>query len=128
MAETKETLLREILEKGFGGDGDLRALREKLAVADGEWEAVLRGGTLSGEVLRLGRTMAELCAPWVWGSLLRETKDGSVSAMKLYFELCKPREESQTDGVTMEGEIAALRQAIFAPQTGVTGEGTGDCV
>ncbi len=119
-----ETLLREILESGFGGEGDLRTLRDSLAAKDqldkAGWEDLLRDGTLSGEVLRLGRAMAELYAPWVWASLLAETKDGSIPAMKLYFELCKAR-ESEGGGVGMDSGIQALRQAIFQQPGGTAG-------
>ncbi len=129
------TLLREILEKGFCGEGDLRTLRDCLADSDRMpeqdkparegWEEVLRDGNLSGEVLRLGRAMAELYAPWVWAALLGETKNGSIPAMKLYFELCKTRDtsrDSEAGGVGIDGGIQALRQAIFAkPGSGADG-------
>ncbi len=118
--QASETLLREILEKGFGGEGDLRTLRDGLAAQDKlvreDWEDLLRDGALSGEVLRLGRAMAELYAPWVWAALLSETREGSIPAMKLYFELCKARDTGREGegGMGIDGGIQALRQAIFA--------------
>ncbi len=126
--QASETLLREILEKGFGGEGDLRTLRDCLAAKDclalEDWEALLRDGSLSGEVLRLGRAMAELYAPWVWAALLSETREGSIPAMKLYFELCKGRDTAREGegGMGIDGGIQALRKAIFAgPGSGAEG-------
>lgn len=110
-------LLQQWLDCGFAGDDDIAALRQQLGVDGDTWEGWLRDGVLPGQVVRLSRSMAEMCAPWVWSSLLKLTEDGSVPAMKLYFDLCKSEVAGGSGGNT-DGEVLRLRREIFGDKAG----------
>lgn len=118
-AEKQKEVLRQMLDTGFAGGDSLTQLREKLGIDGKTWEAWLREGGMPGDLVSLSRAMAEMCAPWVWASLLELTKGGSVPAMKLYFELCKEKNTAAGTDDTGGREILALRQEIF----GSPGEG-----
>lgn len=111
-AEKQKEVLRQMLDTGFGGGDSLTGLREKLGIDGETWEAWLREGGMPGDLVSLSKAMAEMCAPWVWASLLELTKGGSVPAMKLYFELCREKGGAAAEN-TGEREIQALRQEIF---------------
>ena len=123
--DKQKEVLRQMLDTGFGGGDSLTELRDRLGIDGETWEAWLREGGMPGDLVSLSKAMAEMCAPWVWASLLEMTKDGSVPAMKLYFELCKGRETAVGSDSTGEREILALRQEIFGGQSGgLTDSGT----
>lgn len=115
-ADKQKEVLRQMLDTGFGGGDSLAELRERLGIDGETWEAWLREGGMPGDLVSLSKAMAEMCAPWVWASLLELTRDGSVPAMKLYFELCKEKGGPAAGG-SGEREIAMLRQEIFGGQT-----------
>lgn len=114
------SILQQMLDCGFAGDEDIAAFRERLGLFGDTWEGWLRDGVLPGELVRLSRSMAEMCAPWVWSSLLKLTEDGSVPAMKLYFDLCKAEAAGTETSAGPGGEILRLRREIFggAERTG----------
>lgn len=119
--ERKAELLREVLETGFAGGISLGALREKLGIDGETWERWLRDGGMPGDMVSLSRAMAEMSAPWVWASLLSLTKEGSVPAMKLYFELCKEKHPPGAGDYGPDRELLNLRQEIFeTPEGGET--------
>ena len=107
-----------MLDAGFAGGGSITELRDRLGIDGDTWEAWLREGGMSGALVSLSKAMAEMCAPWVWASLLEQTKDGSVPAMKLYFELCREKPSAASSAVSGDPEILALRQEIFGRQGG----------
>lgn len=110
-------VLQQMIDCGFAGDEDIASLRERLSLDGDTWEGWLRDGVLPGQVVRLSRSMAEMCAPWVWSSLLKLTEDGSVPAMKLYFDLCKS-EVAGGSGGNADGEVLRLRREIFGDKAG----------
>lgn len=114
-AEKQKEVLRQMLDTGFGGRDSLAELRDRLGIDGETWEAWLREGGMPGDLVNLSKAMAEMCAPWVWASLLELTRDGSVPAMKLYFELCKEKGGQAADN-SGEREITMLRQEIFGTQ------------
>lgn len=111
--ERKTQLLRQVLEAGFAGGESLTAVREKLGIDGETWEAWLRDGGVPGDVVTLAKAMAEMCAPWVWSSLLGLTREGSIPAMKLYFELCREKQLPEAGRVQPDREILMLRQAVL---------------
>jgi hypothetical protein len=111
--EKKTQLLRQVLEAGFAGGESLTAVREKLNIDGETWESWLRDGGVPGDVVTLARAMAEMCAPWVWASLLGLTRDGSVPAMKLYFELCREKTPAASADTAGDRQIAMLRHEIL---------------
>ncbi|MBE6614567.1 MAG: hypothetical protein E7631_04595 [Ruminococcaceae bacterium] len=111
--EKQTELLREILEAGFAGGESLTSLREKLGIDGETWERWLRDGGMPGDIVSLARAMAEMCAPWVWSSLLGLTKEGSIPAMKLYFDLCRERAPASVSGMPGDREVAMLRREIL---------------
>lgn len=116
--EKRSQILREILEAGFARGDSLTGLREKLGIDGETWERWLRDGGMPEDIVGLSRAMAEMCAPWVWGALLEQTRDGSIPAMKLYFELCKGGDTSPAAAVIPDPAVAALRQSIlYVPPT-----------
>ena len=115
-ADKQKDILRQMLDTGFGGGDSLTELRDKLGIDGETWEAWLREGGMPGDLVSLSKAMAEMCAPWVWASLLEMTQDGSVPAMKLYFELCKEKSAAAGSDSTGEREILALRREIFGEQ------------
>ena len=110
--EKQTALLREVLEASFAGGQSLASLREKLGIDGETWERWLREGGVPGDMVTLARAMAEMCAPWVWASLLGLTRDGSVPAMKLYFELCRDRTPAASAETAGDRQIAMLRREI----------------
>ena len=112
-ADKQKEILRQMLDTGFGGGDSLTELRERLGIDGETWEVWLREGGMPGDLVRLSKAMAEMCAPWVWASLLELTKGGSIPAMKLYFELCKEQDSMAGTDAAGEREILALRQEIF---------------
>ena len=117
-AEKQKDILRQMLDTGFGGGDSLTELRDKLGIDRETWETWLREGGMPGDLISLSKAMAEMCAPWVWASLLEMTKDGSVPAIKLYFELCKERTTASGSDSTGDREVLALRREIFGRQAG----------
>ena len=115
--EKKTQLLRQVLEAGFAGGESLTAVREKLDIDGETWESWLRDGGVPGDVVTLARAMAEMHAPWVWSSLLGLTGEGSIPAMKLYFELCKEKQMPSAGGMLPDGEIDLLRREILGADT-----------
>ncbi|MBQ3178467.1 MAG: hypothetical protein IJB52_11680 [Clostridia bacterium] len=130
-ADKQKEVLRQMLDTGFGGGDSLTELRDRLGIDGETWEAWLREGGMPEELVRLSKAMAEMCAPWVWASLLELTKGGSIPAMKLYFELCKEQDSAAGTDTAGEREILALRQEIFGgavragriPEKAAGGEG-----
>ena len=116
--DKQKEVLRQMLDTGFGGGDSLTELRDKLGIDGETWEAWLREGGMPGDLISLSKAMAEMCAPWVWASLLEMTKDGSVPAIKLYFELCKERTTASGSDSTGDREVLALRREIFGRQAG----------
>ncbi|MBQ8400435.1 MAG: hypothetical protein IJX14_00750 [Clostridia bacterium] len=114
--EKQRELMQQILEAGFAGGAGLTELREQLGIDGDTWEAWLRGGSVPGDLVSLSRAMAEMCAPWVWASLLELTRDGSIPAMKLYFALCREQNPTPAAGFCDNREIMTLRQEIFGRQ------------
>ncbi len=114
------SILQQMLDCGFAGNEDIDGFRKRLGLFGDTWEGWLRDGVLPGELVRLSRSMAEMCAPWVWSSLLKLTEDGSVPAMKLYFDLCKAEAAGTETSAGPGGEILRLRREIFggAERTG----------
>lgn len=111
--EKRSQVLQEILEAGFARGDTLAALREKLGIDRELWERWLREGGMPEDIISLSKAMAEMCAPWVWGALLEQTRDGSIPAMKLYFELCKDNGSTGTTVPAGDPAVAALRQEIL---------------
>lgn len=114
---SQQQVLQKLLDTGFTGEMDMAAFRERLSLDGDIWEGWLREGRLPGEVVRLSKGMAEMYAPWVWASLLKLTADGSIPAMKLYFELCKQDTTAVATGLP-DGEILQLRREIFDERAG----------
>lgn len=123
--EKQTALLREVLEAGFAGGESLTSLREKLGIDGETWERWLRESGMPGDMVSLARAMAEMCAPWVWSSLLGLTREGSIPAMKLYFELCREKTPAAPAETAGEQQIVMLRREILeaAPDTPAAGEG-----
>lgn len=115
----RQRILQQMLDCGFAGKENLAALRQQLGVDGDTWEGWLRDGVLPGQVVRLSRSMAEMCAPWVWSSLLKLTEDGSVPAMKLYFDLCKAEVAGGSENPKFgDAEVMRLRREIFGDKAG----------
>lgn len=116
LQQIDRSILQQMMDCGFAGDEDIDAFRERLGLFGDIWEGWLRDGELPGEMVRLSRRMAEMCAPWVWSSLLKLTEDGSVPAMKLYFDLCKAEAAGTETSAGPGGEMVRLRREIFGAQ------------
>ena len=114
----QKEILQKMLDAGFAGGCSVTELRDRLGIDPDTWEALLREGGVPGMLVSLSKSMAEMCAPWVWASLLEQTKDGSVPAMKLYFELCREKQAETGSSSGGSAEILALRQEIFGRQGG----------
>lgn len=114
----QRSVLQQMIDCGFAGEEDITSLREQLSLDEDTWEGWLREGVVPGQVVRLSKGMAEMYAPWVWASLLRQTEDGSIPAMKLYFELCKGNTVGESGGSNASGEILQLRREIFGDKAG----------
>lgn len=115
----RQRILQQMLDCGFAGKENLAALRQQLGVDGDTWEGWLRDGVLPGQVVRLSRSMAEMCAPWVWSSLLKLTEDGSIPAMKLYFDLCKAEVAGGSENPKFgDAEVMRLRREIFGDKAG----------
>lgn len=115
----RSVALQQMLLSGFSGSESLSALRERLGIDADLWESWLRDGRLPGDMVRLSRGMAEMTAPWVWSSLLRQTDEGSIPAIKLFFELCgKEEQRGMGESGSLENrEIADLRRELFGMRT-----------
>lgn len=89
------------------------------AVTDEEFIGWIRDGRFTEYVMTLARGVSEARAPYVWASLLSEIGDGSVQAMKLYFEICgKNRGAASESPLGPPLSLTAIREEIFG-----TGEG-----
>ena len=82
-AEKQKEVLRQMLDTGFGGRDSLAELRDRLGIDGETWEAWLREGGMPGDLVNLSKAMAEMCAPWVWVSLLELTVPLMVTAPPL---------------------------------------------
>lgn len=114
----QRSVLQQMIDCGFAGEEDITSLRERLSLDEDTWEGWLREGVVPGQVVRLSKGMAEMYAPWVWASLLRQTEDGSVPAMKLYFELCKGDTAGAETAGAVSSEVLRLRREIFEDKAG----------
>lgn len=82
------------------------------AVTDEEFTEWIRDGKFAEYAAALARGFAEADAPYVWASLLAETKKGSIPAIKLYFEIWN-KNRSPAKDPEIPAELTAMRDEIF---------------
>ncbi len=91
-------------------------VRERLCIGESEWLGWIRGGEFTGYVSSLAWGLAEVNVPSVWRTLYGLVNDGSVPAIRLYFDLLSKRSGAahEAEHRTVGGELAGLRESIFA--------------
>ena len=87
---------------------------KEFSVSDEEFTEWIRDGRFTEYAAALARGFAEANAPYVWTSLLRETQEGSIPAIKLYFEIWnKNRGTAAESAAGPCSSLTAVREKIF---------------
>ena len=96
------------------GSNTLDEVLELHGVSEDEFTGWVRGGQFTEYAASLARGFAEADAPYVWKDLLELTHNGSVSAIRLYFDILNRKPAPRGAERTFGGELAGLRESIFA--------------
>ena len=84
------------------------------SVTDEEFSEWIRDGRFGEYAAALARGFAEANAPYVWESLLSETREGSIPAIKLYFEIWNKYRGSAPEGTAgPPWSLSTMRAEIF---------------
>ena len=84
------------------------------SVTDEEFSEWIRDGQFGEYAAAFARGFAQANAPYVWESLLSETREGSIPAIKLYFEIWnKCRETASGSAAGPPWALSAMRSEIF---------------
>ena len=89
----------------------LEDILHEYGMSEEEFTCWVRDGTFREYAASLARDFAEADEVNVWKSLIALIKDGSVPAIKLYFDLRNKR--SASCAVSVDSGIEALRRDIF---------------
>ncbi len=86
----------------------------EFSVTDEEFIGWIRDGRFAEYAAALARGFAEANAPYVWSSLLSEIREGTIPAIKLYFEIWNKNRGAASDAAVGPGSsLAAVREEIF---------------
>jgi len=124
--QAKQILLRSLLEEGFQKGEDIWNLLEKYGIDCARWESWLRDRQFTEQLVTLSKAMSGTYAPKVWNALLSMVENGSIPAMKLYFELWKQERPSCLGNAKGDAVLENLRTEIFRhmPAPPAIGDGT----
>ena len=107
---------REVAYAMVRGDRTLSEVLERLGVSEDEFTGWVCDGMFTEYAASLARGFAEADAPYVWKVLLDLTRNGSVSAIRLYFDILNKKPAVRGGERAVGMELAGLRESIFAEQ------------
>lgn len=92
-------------------DAETHEILEEYGVSEDEFTSWIRNAEFRDHIDTLARDFAEAGVYEIWKSLMKHAKEGSVPAIKLYFEMKNKRAiESRSE---IPPEIDDLRREIF---------------
>ncbi len=114
-AECPEKKQRDVARAMVRSELTLAEILAAHSVKDEEFIEWIRDGSFTEYAASLARGFAEAGAPHVWKTLLDLVDDGSVSAIRLYFDVInkKPTVQNGADR-TRFAELEGLRSSVFA--------------
>lgn len=122
MSDTTEKQIstaNAVIENSFSGQTAGEQIAKALSrvdVSEEDMLAWLRDAAFGSAVVQLAREYAGMYAAEVWEHLLSLAREGSIPAIKLYFELWKDVRLNPAQGFAAaenSAEIAALRDTVF---------------
>ena len=110
---------REVAYAMVRGDRTLAEVLERYGVDEGEFTGWVCDGPFTEYAASLARGFAEADAPYVWKVLLELSRGGSVSAIRLYFDILNKKPAVRGTERAIGMELTGLRESIFAePESG----------
>lgn len=93
------------------GDGETHEILDEYGVSEDEFTSWIRDAGFRDHIDSLARDFAEAGVYEIWKSLMKHAKEGSVPAIKLYFEMKNKRVTESRSGISPD--INDLRRDIF---------------
>ncbi len=105
---------REVAYAIVRGGRMLDEVLEQYGVSETEFIGWVCSGQFTEYAAMLARGFAEADVAYVWKELLGLVRDGSVSAIRLYFDLLNKKPSARGGERLNVTELSGLRESIFA--------------
>ena len=115
---------REVAYAMVRGEQAFDEVMKEYEVGEEEFTDWVRDGRFTEYAASLARGFAEADAPYVWKDLLDLTHNGSVPAIRLYFDILNKKPAVSKTEPSVEEEIAGLRKGVFSDSEAEPGKET----